>query len=95
MTRQYLPSGIDFRPDALGNPQDHAPRQRAPQTAQTADDHRLERIKQTRRPDRWVHIRPNRQEHPGNRGHPQRNRHGKRKKPAAVDPHQLRYVAIV
>src|SRR5690554_794959 len=51
MPRKDLPFGVDLRAQRLRHPDDRAPRQRAPERAQPADDHRLKRVDQPGRTD--------------------------------------------
>src|SRR5258708_10759678 len=50
MPGEDLPFGIDVGADGLGDADDHSAGERPPETPEPADDHRLERIEQARRP---------------------------------------------
>ena len=95
MPGQKLPARVDRRPERLRDAQNDAARQCAPQIAQPADDHRLEAEDQPPAADRRVETGADTQQHPGNRGDRQRQRHRQPEDMRLVQPHQLGGVLIV
>ena len=95
MARQHLPARINHRAKSLRHAKDHATRQRAPQVAKPADDHRFKAEYQTPRPDERLKVRPYRQKHPGNRHNGQAQRHRHAVDMRAVQPDHLGDFGII
>jgi hypothetical protein len=94
MAGEHLPARIDARADRLRDAEDRPAGQRAPQAAEPADDDRLEREDQPRRPDRRIEIGA----HPRNTPAIATTASATpiaTAKDACVDAHQLRAVGIV
>ncbi|GCC48230.1 hypothetical protein chiPu_0032353, partial [Chiloscyllium punctatum] len=95
MAGQDLPFRIDPAPDRLSQPEHDTARQRAPQAAEAADDHGLERIEQPRRPDRRIETGTDAEHDSGDHRDREREPDRNRIDVALVDAHQLRDRGIV
>jgi len=95
MACEQLPAGIDLRPDALGDAEDHAANQRPPKIAEPADDDRLETEDQPTGSHERIEIGADRQKHPRDRDDSKRKRHRGGIDLPVVEPHQQRNFAVV
>jgi hypothetical protein len=95
MPGQDLPFGIDLGADGLGDADDDAAGQRAPQAAQAADDDGLEGVEQACGPDRRVEVGAHAEIERGDGDHTMAMAGGEREDVAVVDAHQLGDLRII
>src|SRR5262245_46768013 len=95
MPCEHLPAGIDMGADALGDAQQDAAEERAPQTAEAANDDGFEAENQPRRSDRRIEVGAHGDEHAGDRYDGERQRHAQRENVAVVEAHELRHSLVI
>jgi len=92
---ENLPLRIDPGADGLGDADNNAAGEGAPQATEPTDDHRLEGVEQTRGPDRRVEIGAQAERHRGDHRHRERNADRNGVDLPLVDAHQLGDLRLV
>ena len=95
MPCQDLPFGVELGADRLGDPDEDAARQRAPQTAEAADDDGLERVEQARGAYGGVEGGTHAEMESRHGDHDHGDGSDQREDGAVVDAHQLGHLWII